>query len=823
MKRIAAIFLAVMLALSGFTVPVSAKSDRLGEFEHSDKKFTDFEYKHIDVDEIYKKIDEMLELCGDSANTSRIEVIIGEIDDIATLFYDMTFYSTYQFTKNSTDEYWKEEYLYCSGSYTNMVSRFLESLKVVYDSPCADAVKNYFSEEDVEYIINAEIPDPEAVACRIKHEELLAEYYAINPEVQYMGKTYTAESFVEAYYAGELSDIAVAMIYPKLLKQLRADAGDIYFRMIENNTKHAKIAGFDNYMDYVYKYGFERDYTPEDAKIIWDTVREKLSPYQKYFGAYNNAYLQNKAGEIVSEGIINVLGKFIGRMGPEFQESYDYMVKTEGCVIVPQGTSQTSFTSSLTDFGMPFICMTESADDLWEFGTLIHEFGHYNSMYWRDISVDRMVGMDLEEIYSLGMEFLFSKYYEEIYEDAGKSAEMEHLGSMINSYIYSSACMAETEYVAYTGNFKTVEELMDALDKVYYKYYSSGEPDWIQFPHLYQSPGYCISYVVSGLNALEIYEISLEDYDKALDMYIDLIKYVHDNYPEAVIKAGFTDKWTAESLAEFFDKLMALYMDTEAPVIYGAEEGGTYTGTADIRITDTSGLSLILTKNGKNIYPTSRYFAVAGADDPYTLTVQDGFGNVTQIGFTVEPVPFAINAEAENKKNVLTWDAVDKAEYYKVYGAVLGKGYRLLGTVDDTDRNFTDKVKGTKTYKYYVEACATNSRGEEVILGKSLKCYVVGAKNTKRSGTDSIDIEGAEIINLSSGEKTRIITVRTLKEADEADIAAGSIKGVRYVSTNTGVAKVSKKGKITAVGKGTCYIYAISENGKMDRVMVKVS
>ena len=44
----------------------------------------------------------------------------------------------------------------------------------------------------------------------------------------------------------------------------------------------------------------------------------------------------------------------------------------------------------------------------------------------------------------------------------------------------------------------------------------------------------------------------------------------------------------------------------------------------------------------------------------------------------------------------------------------------------------------------------------------------------------------------------------------------------RYMSSNEKVATVSPSGKITAKGKGTCYIYAFAHNGVSKQVKVTV-
>ena len=47
-------------------------------------------------------------------------------------------------------------------------------------------------------------------------------------------------------------------------------------------------------------------------------------------------------------------------------------------------------------------------------------------------------------------------------------------------------------------------------------------------------------------------------------------------------------------------------------------------------------------------------------------------------------------------------------------------------------------------------------------------------------------------------------------------------RALSYESTNRRIAKVSKTGKVTAVKKGTCYVYAYAQNGVCKKVKVVV-
>ena len=75
-------------------------------------------------------------------------------------------------------------------------------------------------------------------------------------------------------------------------------------------------------------------------------------------------------------------------------------------------------------------------------------------------------------------------------------------------------------------------------------------------------------------------------------------------------------------------------------------------------------------------------------------------------------------------------------------------------------------------------------------------------------------------LTLELGEsKTLKATVKGVKGGKEL---LQHSRLVRYYSSNADVAKVNKNGKVTAVGKGSCTIFAIANNGVRTSVKVKV-
>ena len=67
--------------------------------------------------------------------------------------------------------------------------------------------------------------------------------------------------------------------------------------------------------------------------------------------------------------------------------------------------------------------------------------------------------------------------------------------------------------------------------------------------------------------------------------------------------------------------------------------------------------------------------------------------------------------------------------------------------------------------------------------------------------------------------KTLKATVKGVKRGKKV---LQHVRLVRYYSSDANVAKVSSKGKVKAMGKGKCTIYAIANNGVRASVKVRV-
>ena len=152
MKKVLSFIMAFVMSVSIISVPVSAKSDRLGEYEHSKEKFTDFKYEHIDGDELKDKIKDIKELCNADSHKQEVEKLIGELEDIIPIYYDMVNYSEYMYLRNGDDPYWKEEKLTNNKDFQDAFNQYVEALRAVYYSPCKSVLYNWYDDEGIKNI-----------------------------------------------------------------------------------------------------------------------------------------------------------------------------------------------------------------------------------------------------------------------------------------------------------------------------------------------------------------------------------------------------------------------------------------------------------------------------------------------------------------------------------------------------------------------------------------------------------------------------------------------------------------------------------------------
>ena len=230
------------------------------------------------------------------------------------------------------------------------------------------------------------------------------------------------------------------------------------------------------------------------------------------------------------------------------------------------------------------------------------------------------------------------------------------------------------------------------------------------------------------------------------------------------------------------------------------------------------------------------HFTIEG--EPLTVTIK-AVHTITKPKPTTKPTTKA-KPSAKASKTPLTrttatgdhsmtvgWAKVEGAAGYEVFFARCdGKGSKTTKKVKTIKGNktFTWTKSGLKkgtAYKAYVKAY-TMKNGKKTYIGKSpvMHAYTSGASK-KYTNAKSITVNKTKV-ELKKGKTFKIkAKVKKLKKNKKL-MPKTHVATIRYLSTDKKIATVSKKGKITAKGKGTCYVYAYAHNGIYKKVKVTV-
>lgn len=167
------------------------------------------------------------------------------------------------------------------------------------------------------------------------------------------------------------------------------------------------------------------------------------------------------------------------------------------------------------------------------------------------------------------------------------------------------------------------------------------------------------------------------------------------------------------------------------------------------------------------------------------------------------------------------WKKVPGAKKYIIYGNKCGSknAYKKLTTTTNLTVNYTKvagkKVKKGTYYKFIVYA--VDAKGKVKSTSKTVHVASTGGK----VGNDK------KVTTAAKKGKVTLKKGKTFKLKAKAVPASKKLKvnrhrGMAYETSNKKVATVTSKGVIKGAGKGTCYIYAYTQNGVFAKVKVTV-
>lgn len=564
-----------MLALSGVlllhSVCVRAANggELTDEVDHTDTSFEDLAYFEDVTEEEFDDLTARLEAAvTDMGNADQVDALIDEMEDMARRMMANDVIANVYATLDAENQEYNDLVTHYEELAVDLNDKIQQTYRMIAESACSEVLHaRVEDEEEWQEILEYEPMTEEQKELANRETELSLKYdelYIADYTVNINGSDYDMDTISEAYEAGEITVEEYFTGFADILEQRNQTLGELFLELVEVRTQIAQSYGYDNYADYAYEEIYDRDYSPEDLEEYRRQVIEYMVPlehdlYDLLLG--DTSYDAMWEAEMSEQECLDNLEQYLPEISDDMLISYRYMVDHGMCDLsIDEQKAPGGYTTQIYVYNAPFMfnCADGTISDM---GTLIHEFGHYNQMYFasEDEWLYSYNNLDVAEIHSQGLELLFLDYSEDIY---GENAYAIKLYTLMNM---AYACVEGVKEDAFQYEVYSNPEglTLEKLNEIYYDcceeygtldfnnsyylgMYGFMEPDeiaeWVEIPHTFQSPLYYVSYSVSMAAVEELWDLILDDREEGIGVYLDLVeKGLVDSYTDVLQDTGLNN------------------------------------------------------------------------------------------------------------------------------------------------------------------------------------------------------------------------------------------------------------------------------------------
>ena len=441
------------------------------------------------------------------------------VDELMT-FYDDTLvsYMLFIWEYNRDPSGLSEEYSLWESFVSQGPETISEAFRSVLNGPGADTLRSVIGDEYADSVLAEEPLTDEQLQLITAEAEAQDRYYNADPS--------DAETIAGIY--GELIDIRESL---------------------------ADLLGYESYSEYAYEELYGRGYSSEDTEAFKETVKEVFVPLfylvlEDYEGRPSYSYSSEE--ELFADG-----GEFIRGMCPEFAELYDTMLGYGLIDFEDLDTKIDSgfcFSQTLSD-GRDFLYIYDDPyGDFFDLTALVHEFGHASAAA---LSWEQTNDKDVAEVQSTGLEAIFGVYCGMI---GGSTAISEYTALQLLYLVIEGCFWDDFQQIAYEEGADTSEEFDAIVERLSQEYGYVPGNGWYVISHNFDSPFYYISYSVSAFISMGIFVDALDDYDAAVDKYLDVVASP-DGYLDMIENLGMAspfDREEAMTVAEDLGEWIAI-------------------------------------------------------------------------------------------------------------------------------------------------------------------------------------------------------------------------------------------------------------------------
>lgn len=454
--------------------------------------YEDMEYTRPDMDTFRLELEKTMQAVESEEDAA---ALMESVYTMYGLYYSFcTNYSlaNIRYCTDMTDIYWNEEYGYCLEYSSDISAGMDRMLYALADCPLREELEGeeYFGEGFFDWYDGDSLWDETFTALMEEESGLLDQYYELS------ALSAEAEYYSEEFFSG----------YGEKLEE-------VYVQLVRLRQEIAAYAGYESYPEFAYDFYFYRDYTPDQAMEYAGQIREEL--VELYTGLDTGVWSAAMT-YCDEESTFDYVRQCAAALGGTAE--YAFRLLERGSlydISYSENKYSASFEVFLFDYYTPFIFVSPgmTQDDKL---TFVHEFGHFCSDYAAGGSI---AGVDVAEVFSQGLEYLSLSYCTET-----EALTALKMADSLCVFV-EQAAYAALEHQVYGLEEVTVESVRELTGQVYSDFgltaYGRDCRDYVLIPHLFISPMYVISYVVSCDAAMQIYALEQETAGAGAEVWED--------------------------------------------------------------------------------------------------------------------------------------------------------------------------------------------------------------------------------------------------------------------------------------------------------------
>lgn len=550
-------------------IPVSKGDGTLREYFHYDPEASYF----------YENCEAMRAAYAKGDQSTAFD-LYDELMDQLDLIDELGCIAYIRYTENVKDSYYEKEYDYETETWIEARDRFAVACKAILEGSDSDAFRKHIGKDYCDWFEEYDPMTQEEIDLNLQELRLVQQYNTQADSLTEIsctinGKTYTFDDILaengEKLYT--LNPDLYVELYQTLLGQYNALQGAVFIELLGVRTKIAKLNGYEDYAAYADDRDYHREYTPEDLQTFKEVVKHYSGELQNYLAVFSgyDSYSYQTTEQLLSDA-----GSILSEISPLAKNAFSILTEQKLYSIGNESERiGGAYTIYLPKSRHPFLTIKASggSDDA---VTLSHEFGHFTAFLEMAAHPDDLyVGcLDLEETHSQGLQLLFGEKSEPLF---GQDAKYIQAGNITNvaAVVVDGCVYDDWQREVYANPDMTLEEINSCYQRILQEYgipaYPGSEYLWCDLPHNFENPMYYISYAVSAMGALQIWDLCRNDYEAGVSAWEKLVQAGEnaDNYSEAMKEAGLSTFYDTEKMNRILSDTLYYIIQTYYQSAFG--------------------------------------------------------------------------------------------------------------------------------------------------------------------------------------------------------------------------------------------------------------